>query len=67
MSIQGQGIVVKGHFSKTKSQVCVLMTNGPLVIRVRVVKGKQASVNEPHHEKTGLCLCENKGTDQLCN
>ena len=22
---------------------------------------------EPHHEKTGFCLCKNKGADQLCS
>ena len=23
--------------------------------------------NEPRHEKTGFCLCKNKGADQLCS
>ena len=36
------------------------------LVKVMEIKSVCQRQYEPHHEKSDFCICENKGTDQLC-
>ena len=44
---------------RTKALICLCCSQLSATLFSSYVK------NEPHHEKTNICICENKDTDQL--